>query len=603
MIRQRSRILTTATIFLCGILTACSSNAPKKVTPKTTSVISNPQNPEALLGQAAIETNLTRRNQLLFDAAMLYKKDGLIAQSQSILNELDPSFLNAAQQGTIVRLQLQQSVSQGDVEQTNKLLANLQIEPLLHTSIDEQVETIELMTQAYELTERYLDAATLLISQRGILLNDELNNDRIWQHLRLSDALEVAQAHKDSDDYDIKGWLELLNAIRFRQNDLHKQYEALTDWTQQWEFHPAAMFQPHELSILAQLPETQAKEIILALPFSGPLAAVGNAIRDGFSAQYYQSSQFGSLNIRFYDTHQNDFLALYDEALDPNSIIIGPLEKTLLKQLVSFDSVPVKTIALNQVTIKHQVQNLYQFSLNPEHETRQILERLDELDKSRIAILAPENDWGLRVYNRLAEDIGDKDLNLVSSSFYQGQKSLSKSVAALLNTDQSKARARRVRQITGLALESTPRRRQDIDAVLMLATPEFARQLNPLLAYHYASDLPVFATSQINTGEKKASNRDLNGIQFLDMPWALSKTIPIKNQINNSLPTNAARYSRFYAMGVDAFNLAPRIDILTQVINSHINGQTGLLSIDENNQVARSLQWAKFRGENPVILN
>ena len=596
-----TRKIAIVTLVLCCILTACSSKTPKKSAIPEPAPISA-ENPEALLGEAAITFDPVYKNSLLFRAAQLYWVDGLRAQSLAVMKEINTSLLTSEQRNQALLQQLSAATYSGDRLNAEQILKQLSIDELLRTDIEQQIARIELLQEAYTLTESHFAAALLLISQRGILLDDAKYNEQIWGHLGLSSALEINQ-YTAQNDYDVEGWLALSEAIRYRQSELEDQYQALLNWLESWPLHPAAIQLPQELEILSRLPENKPKQIILALPYSGPLASVGTAIRDGFIARYYRSSQFEGLNLRFYDTHQNNFLGLYDERLDEQSIIIGPLEKNLLSQLMELDALPYKTIALNQLPGTRTVDNLFQFSLNPEHESIQILERLEAEEQSRIAILAPESDWGLRIYDRLAQQLEDKQGQLVSSAFYQDQKTLAGAVARLLNTDKSKARARKIRRITGLRLESTPRRRQDLDAVIMIATPEIARQLKPLLAYHYAGDLPVYATSQINSGNKQENNRDLNGISFLDMPWALRAAIDIKNELETQFPNLAQQYSRFYAMGVDAFQIAPRIEILTQVENSHIEGQTGRLSIDEENRVQRSLQWAKFRGGRPVIMN
>ena len=65
-----------------------------------------------------------------------------------------------------------------------------------------------------------------------------------------------------------------------------------------------------------------------------------------------------------------------------------------------------------------------------------------------------------------------------------------------LNLEASKQRTRQIRQLLATNLESSPRRRQDIDTVFMLSSRSHeARALKPLIAFLYADDLPVYATS------------------------------------------------------------------------------------------------------------
>lgn len=598
MISTKFFRIALSLIVSCGILTACSTQAPKKITP-VASEARKPlleRSPETLIARARVSTDPRQRSQLLYQAAQLYREQGLEAQALAALSDIEQAYMAPAQRIDILVQQLDQAVALGNAKRSSELLEQLHLAELLRTDIMQQRDRVNLLEQAYSLNERHSEAAKLLIEQRGILLDDELYNNLIWEHLSLSDHLAMQTLEQSQNqNYDIKGWLSLLNQVRYRQQDIQKQHEALKNWLAKWPAHPASLALPHELELLLALPENQPSEVVLALPFSGPLASVSSAIRDGFIANYYKSSQFGSLNIRFYDTNKQDILALYEQALAPKSIVIGPLQKTQLKKLHQQDALSHKTIALNQITSWGTTPNLFQFSLSPEHESRQILDQLEALKQVRIAVIAPEEKWGQRIYQNLIKQLDKRPVQIVSSALYKDQRSLAGAVSKLLATDKSKARARKIRGITGERFESTPRRRQDIDAVVMIANAETARQLKPLLAFHYGGDLPVYASSQINSNDGHNNNKDLNGIRFLDMPWELRNAIDIKRQLETNFKQQFKAYSRFYALGADAYQLAPRIDILSQVSNSFVAGQTGSLSIDDNQDISRTLQWARFR--------
>ena len=66
-----------------------------------------------------------------------------------------------------------------------------------------------------------------------------------------------------------------------------------------------------------------------------------------------------------------------------------------------------------------------------------------------------------------------------------------------------------IRSIFGSDTEFTPRRRQDADVVFLFSQNDSeARSIKPLLAFHYAGDLPVFALSNIYNGTPDERNRD-----------------------------------------------------------------------------------------------
>ncbi|WP_197482892.1 penicillin-binding protein activator, partial [Oleiphilus sp. HI0128] len=92
------------------------------------------------------------------------------------------------------------------------------------------------------------------------------------------------------------------------------------------------------------------------------------------------------------------------------------------------------------------------------------------------------------------------------------------------------------------------------------------------------------------------------GIEFIEMPWMLSSTIDIKSQINHAIPESTEQYSRFYALGADSYNIAPRLQLLHEVRGSQMQGHTGMLSMDEQGIINRQLEWAKFRKGKAVTI-
>lgn len=136
----------------------------------------------------------------------------------------------------------------------------------------------------------------------------------------------------------------------------------------------------------------------------------------------------------------------------------------------------------------------------------------------------------------------------------------------------------------------------------MLAKPTVAKQLNPLFAYHYAKDLPIYSSSQIHQTDDQKN--DLDNIHFIEMPWMLSNSIEIKSTIINAIPNARTDYSRFYALGADAFNLSPRLQLLKEIQNSQIQGYTGTLSINQSGIVERDLELVVFkRGKATLLKN
>ena len=138
----------------------------------------------------------------------------------------------------------------------------------------------------------------------------------------------------------------------------------------------------------------------------------------------------------------------------------------------------------------------------------------------------------------------------------------------------------------------------------MAAFPRQARLLRPQLRFHYASSLPVYATSHVFTGKRdRYTDRDMDGIVFCDTPWTLDRSaVPLKRQINALWPEQMRDYTRFYALGIDAYNLIPQLDYLRMFRHERINGMTGILSLNEDQHIFRTLKWAQFDKGLPILI-
>lgn len=53
---------------------------------------------------------------------------------------------------------------------------------------------------------------------------------------------------------------------------------------------------------------------------------------------------------------------------------------------------------------------------------------------------------------------------------------------------------------------------------------------------------------------------------------------------------------RLYAMGVDAYSLAPRLNQLKALPDNRVEGLSGSLTMNPSQRVERQLPWAEFSG-------
>jgi outer membrane PBP1 activator LpoA protein len=77
----------------------------------------------------------------------------------------------------------------------------------------------------------------------------------------------------------------------------------------------------------------------------------------------------------------------------------------------------------------------------------------------------------------------------------------------------------------------------------------------------------------------------------------------IQNALNKNWLQEKSGYRRLYALGIDAYNLIPKINRLNHEDSFMIEGETGDLTIVRGNIIKRNLRKAKFIEGKPVLLN
>lgn len=427
-----------------------------------------------------------------------------------------------------------------------------------------------------------------------------LNHDALWQTLMQLSHDELNQLRQQAETPVLEGWYTLAGLSKNNQSNLNKQLALVNEWARNWPAHPASLRLPADLQLLRDLVKNQPRQVALLLPLTGPLEGASIAIRDGFMAAFYNAVEHGEPvpDIHVYDTGTMDVQSAYDRAIiDGAETVVGPLEKETIAELALRPELPVPTLALNYADTPYgDIKQLYQFGLAVEDEAQQVAQQAWRDGHRRALILAPASSWGDRSVNTFWEEwktLGGevtRDYRFDNNDGYLGV------IASALHISDSKQRARHIRQMLGRGVEFEPRRRQDVDMIFLVAHTQQARQIKPTLAFHYAGNIPVYATSQIYSGEDPTANQDMNGIRFTSLPWFFAENAPERQALNRYANT-AASYQRLYALGVDAFHLYPRLRQLREVSRARYYGYTGALSLNAAGKIEREQIWAQFVGD------
>lgn len=506
-------------------------------------------------------------------------------------------------------LAMESAVALEDPEWAGKIVATLSPDDLINYSPDLANRAAKLQAATYALADDPLSAATtlILLSQTNSKVNPQQTHDQIWTYLKTVPDQSLTNAGENSIGFETEGWLELAALVRDPELSIDDQGRAIRRWQNNWSGHPAAQILPSELQLIASLAENRPEKITLALPLKGPLASAGKAIRDGFLAAYYhdESADRSKTDIQIVDTSKQSFDELYNElAAQDTDLIIGPLEKDALATLTSMKVLPVPALGLNYLAAdKRAPDGLYQFGLSAEDEARQIADRLATQNIHQVLILIPQGEWGDRVEAALLKRMHHNGAVALDIERFLREENLREVTANVLGISVSRDRAIQVERTIGLNVEFEPRRRQDAQAIVMVAEPAIARQFNPLFAFYFGGDLPVYSPSIIYEGTPDAArDRDLNEVRFTDIPWVLDQQNALRDEASGALPGTRGQVGRLFAMGADAWELSKRLPLLKQVENAKIDGQTGTLTMTREGEIHRDQLWAQFHSGTPKLL-
>jgi hypothetical protein len=270
----------------------------------------------------------------------------------------------------------------------------------------------------------------------------------------------------------------------------------------------------------------------------------------------------------------------------------------LINLLQQQEQLEVPTLTLNYGDkIESPILNLYQFGLRPEDEAEQIADFALAEEYNHALTLVPDTAWGNRLQKAFTERFEALGGQVVGAEVYPGKKNdYSAAIKKLLNLNSSNQRHKIIQQVIGEKAKFDSRRRQDIDMIFIAANTRQARLIKPQLKFHHAQGVPVYATSHISSSARNSDDdRDLDEIQFVDMPWLLNRE---GNQdfenIKKLWPVSGDRFSRLYALGIDAYRLIPSLRRLMVHPDESSDHHTGQLSVDKNGRVHRRLLMATY---------
>ena len=468
-----------------------------------------------------------------------------------------------------------------------------------------QIKLGMMKSDTYAAMRSYLASARERIYVHSLLAATDRagNGEAIFNTLReLSAGVLRRQAEREITP-EVRGWLSLAELAQRHADDPQRTLLEFDNWRIAWSNHPAAQRPPRYLVMLRDVVTRQPRRVALLLPLHGSLAPYGRAIRDGIVGAHYHATagQQTPPELAVYDTSAADLASVLNEARsDGAELIIGPLDRGRVAETLRIAGPELPVIALNRASADARpatsTRPVYQFGLAPDDEIMQVVRQTRREGHRRVLAIAPDSEWGRRNLDLFAAEWTAQGGDVIDQLVFTPDGDVSRLVKSLLDVDESEARASDLRRITGLTFEHTPRRRQDVDYVFILASPAQAGALKPTLDFYFAEDLPVYATSHVhepNAG--RMAMLDVDRIRFCDMPWKLTPGDSAQKLITAAWPEADGPLAPFFALGVDAYRLYARLRQLESIPGERVHGRTGTLRLTQERIVQRELMWAQFR--------
>lgn len=628
------------TLILMVTLVISCSTSPKRVElPSKSSHVSQPssepiEHNENYLKKAeeifAQTGSVEQRNELLLKAADALYQENQFEKSIKLLQVLRPE-LSEERQSNIANLLITESLLS---------LASVAANAQAHAMLSKLVPIAGYEQRYYRLQATILSQQRQWVLASEYLLKTSMPEDeksqQIWQWLQHLDTTELKKAQ--SKPNKLQPWLQLSIILRSYGLDPVEFAEQVSLWQQRNSEHPLAKSLPSEVDASLQIKTIQARKIAVLLPLTGRLASQGLVLKEGILAAYLQNLSTANLppetlnsapqlselqgisgqefqQLRFFDSNLKSPEELNALVADFD-FIIGPLLKENISGLVDVLPSDKIMLALNRnenTSVLNRAINLtsgapqptkehYFFALAPEDEAQQLAQYIKRKGFKHPIIFTADNSVTSRMTDAFVETwlAGDIPMKQPSVAIFSDSKDMREQVEGLLDVAQSKNRIRQMENVANVEVFGEERNRQDVDVIILFASPEQTELLNPIieasLTPSAGHSLAVFASSRSYSLElSKNSLRDLRNLTFSDMPWMLpNHSWPeLSNEINELWPQRQDALLRLFAMGFDAYELIKDLRYLKQLPQVTKSGLTGKLNIDDKGVLHRQLPLAK----------
>ncbi len=485
-------------------------------------------------------------------------------------------------------------------DQPERILRALPEELVKQGDKPTRIAALELSSDALMLSDEFVRGIELHLELHKLFDKEQrpANITALWRALLYLDPWQVKEALLAKPDAKVRPWLELValaTPLEINRDELEQSYAKWQRRNRRWPLPDSII---EDMRARWQYLDYRPKEVALLLPLTGSYAKAGKAIKNGFFESYERATT-PNFTVTVHNTDQSaDIASIYAKAVaDGNAdLVIGPLLKPEIDALLANNSISVPTISLNYTTTDARTgkSNLFQFGLLPENEAVQAAHKIWSDGHEFIAVLAPADDWGERLYRAFESEYTSLGGKIQALSRYDPSfVDYTAVIESLFQLDRSRERHRLVSVALGKKPRFKPHIRDDISAAMLFADHRRSVMIFPQMKFHYVNKLPTYATSHVYNPGTFKRGRDLDGLIYCDIPAIIRR--------ETFTGEKADEYTRLFALGSDAQRLVKRFRHM-EVARFALDGQTGEISIGAGRRLFRKLLWAQFSRGKPVPL-
>ena len=304
----------------------------------------------------------------------------------------------------------------------------------------------------------------------------------------------------------------------------------------------------------------------------------------------------------FIDSNKVDMATLPSTFLE-NQIdyVIGPLLKKHVHSYLNILNNELPTLLLNISSDVPMQPNHVALSMRREDEAIQAATTLSKQDFKHPIVFSLNDNVSQRIAKSFTQQWFMTANIQPEIVYFDRNADMQKLLKKSLDVSESQKRIKNIELRLRQNIKTESRNRRDLDMIYLVASPTATRLLKPYIDVNistYASLIPIFASSLSHSGKVDASERkDLDGLSFTEMPWLLSSKYqnrPLQQLSHKLWPERSDSLQRIFAMGFDSYNLVKKIPAMKAEPYIRHFGQTGVLKLDAQNILTRSLLWGKY---------